>query len=330
MNFECIGKLGNFINEHMINSVSKLITKTHELQNRRYKLNNFLIDLIRLRKISQKQQAKIEKIKQNITILSTPYSFINTCSQAQKNILTDYIDILNNSNFTELSEEEKVYLIKMYIYKFLVNDSYNKNHIITRQIELIFEKETEEKEKLFLSKKDNKNSQSCSSIKSSSTEFSNRNDSYKMMPKCNTNEIFLIKKENKSENQIVYKQKRKNTYKDKINENRQKLYKKTANELNYTSPKSTYQETKPMDPSTTTKSHKNYNFKEVISKYILLVKIINPLIDVSYFLQKKKKLNFQKSNSTQNLKNSYLDKYNIFIKKMNVIQKSNSKAKYSN
>ena len=150
------------------------------------------------------------------------------------------------------------------------------------------------------------------------------------MPKCNTNEIFLIKKENKSENQIVYKQKRKNTYKDKINENRQKLYKKTANELNYTSPKSTYQETKPMDPSTTTKSHKNYNFKEVISKYILLVKIINPLIDVSYFLQKKKKLNFQKSNSTQNLKNSYLDKYNIFIKKMNVIQKSNSKPKYSN
>lgn len=329
MNFEYIGKVDNFINEHITSSVSKMITKTHELQDRRYKLNTFLIDLIKLRKTYQNKQAKIEKIKQNIDILLTPFSFIDSCTQAQKNILNDYIEIINSTNFTELSEEEKAYMIKMYIYNFLVNDSYNKNNVIIRQIDLKFEKENEEKEKLFLSRKDNKNSQSCSSIKSSSTEFSNRNDSYKMIPKCSINEVVLIKEENKSENKIGYKQKKQTSYKEKIKENRLKLYKKTANDLVYTSPKSTYQETKPMEPLTTIKIHKNYNFKELIWKYILKGKIINPLIDISYFLQKKKKLNLNKCNSTQNLKNSYLEKYNIFIKKMNVIKKNDSKPKYN-
>lgn len=299
----------DIITENMIDPVKRLILKTQEIQNKRYQLNNSLLDMIKLNKECENKIEKINKIKDNMNTINTPFNFINTNQFVQKKILTDYINIIDNIKIEQENENELH--IKCLICDYILNSRYNTNHQISKEIDLHYDKK-------FLSKLDNKNTQSCSSIKTTSTGLaSNRNDSYKMIRNYSTKQIesnIQIKEHRRN----TYSAKKENSYKNKINNNRINLYKGTLSELTYTSPKSTYQESKP---------NSNKFLLDNMHYYLLKIKIINPLLLV---YSKKKIRKIKKSGSAYNLVSfSKNQKYASFIKHHNMKARALSNSKLS-
>ena len=289
----------DIIEQNMIGPVERLILKTQEIQNKRYQLNNSFLELIKLNKECEKKKITINEIKDNINLINTPFNFINTNLFVQKKILNAYIQIIDHTNIEKDNAEELN--IKCLICDFILNNKYNNEHQISKEIDIQYEKK-------LLSKLDNKNTQSCSSIKtilSTSTGLaSNRNDSYKMIRNYSTKQIEASTNPIKEHRRNTYSAKKENSYNNKINNNRMNLYKGTLSELNYTSPKSTYQESKP---------NSNKYLLDNLHYYLLKIKIINPLLLV--YSKKKIRKNFKKSGSAYNLVSfSKNTKYASFIK----------------